>query len=239
MARLSRRSFLLSAGAVAASAAWLRSGLAVAATITPGDADVLLVIDVQNCFMPGGSLAVADGDKIVPVINALATRFPNIVVTQDWHTPGHISFASAHPGAKPFDTAKLAYGDQVLWPDHCVQGTAGADLSSGLTLPTAELVIRKGYHPTVDSYSAFNEADGTATGLAGYLKERGIRRVFAVGVATDFCVCFSAIDARKAGFEAVVVDDACRGIDTAGSLAKAWTAMTAAGVQKIVSADIA
>lgn len=239
MAQISRRGLLAAAGAVAASAAWLRPGIAAAATITPGDADVLLVIDVQNCFLPGGSLAVTDGDKIVPVINALGARFRNIVVTQDWHTPGHASFASAHPGAKPFSTTKLAYGDQVLWPDHCVQGTAGADLSAGLTLPTAQLVIRKGYRPAVDSYSAFNEADGTATGLAGYLKERGIRRVFAVGVATDFCVCFSAIDARKAGFEAFVVDDACRGIDAEGSLAKAWTAMTAAGVQKIVSADIA
>lgn len=237
MSQLSRRTVLTAAGAVAASA-WLRPGLAIAATITPGDADVLLVIDVQNCFLPGGSLAVTDGDKIVPVINALATRFPNIVATQDWHTPGHVSFASAHPGAKPYDTVKLPYGNQVLWPDHCVQGTAGADLSASLKLPTAELVIRKGYHPQVDSYSAFNEADGTATGLAGYLKERGIRRVFAVGVATDFCVCYSAIDARKAGFEAFVVDDACRGIDTEGSLAKAWTAMTAAGVKKIVSADI-
>ncbi|KGM32446.1 bifunctional nicotinamidase/pyrazinamidase [Inquilinus limosus] len=237
MSRIGRRTFLTAAGAVAASA-WLRPGIAAAATITPGDADVLLVIDVQNCFLPGGSLAVADGDKVVPVINALATRFPNIVATQDWHTPGHVSFASAHPGAKPFDTVKLPYGDQVLWPDHCVQGTGGAELSAGLKLPTAELVIRKGYHPTVDSYSAFNEADGTPTGLAGYLKERGIRRVFAVGVATDFCVCYSAIDARKAGFEAFVIDDACRGIDTEGSLAKAWTAMTAAGVQKIVSADI-
>lgn len=239
MAQFDRRRFLFAAGAAAASAAWLRPSLAAAATITPGDTDVLLVIDVQNCFLPGGSLAVTDGDKIVPVINALATRFHNIVVTQDWHTPGHISFASAHPGAKPFDTIKLPYGDQVLWPDHCVQGTAGADLSAGLKLPTAELVIRKGYHPSVDSYSAFDEADGTPTGLAGYLKERGIHRVFAVGVATDFCVGFSAIDARKAGFEAFVVDDACRGIDTAGSLAKAWTAMTAAGVKKIVSADIA
>jgi nicotinamidase/pyrazinamidase len=237
MAQLTRRGFLFTAAA-AASAAWLRPGIA-AAKITPGDADVLLVIDVQNCFLPGGSLAVADGDKVVPVINSLAMRFHNIVVTQDWHTPGHVSFASSHPGAKPFDTAKLPYGDQVLWPDHCVQGTAGADLSADLTLPTAQLVIRKGYHHEVDSYSAFNEADGTATGLAGHLKERGIRRVFAVGVATDFCVCFSAIDARKAGFEAFVVDDACRGIDTEGSLAKAWTAMTAAGVQKIVSADIA
>ncbi|WP_225766651.1 nicotinamidase [Inquilinus sp. Marseille-Q2685] len=238
MSRISRRAFLTAAGAVAASA-WLRPGVAAAATITPGDADVLLVIDVQNCFLPGGSLAVTGGDKVVPVINTLANRFRNIVVTQDWHTPGHVSFASAHPGAKPFDMAKLPYGDQVLWPDHCVQGTAGADLAAELKLPTAQLVIRKGYHHELDSYSAFNEADGTATGLAGYLKERGIRRVFAVGLATDFCVCFSAIDARKAGFEAFVVDDACRGIDAEGSLAKAWTAMTAAGVQKIVSADIA
>lgn len=212
---------------------------AVAATITPGDADVLLVIDVQNGFLPGGSLAVTDGDKIVPVINALGAHFRNIVAAQDWHPPGHVSFASAHPGAKPSETIKLAYGNQVLWPDHCVQGTPGADLSAELRLPTTQLVIRKGYHHEVDSYSAFNEADGTPTGLAGYLKERGIRRVFNVGVATDFCVCFSAIDARKAGFEAFVVDDACRGIDAEGSLAKAWTAMTAAGVQKIVSADIA
>lgn len=204
------------------------------------DSDVLLVVDVQNCFLPGGSLAVKDGDAVVPVINGLAQKFRNVVATQDWHTPGHASFASAHAGKKPFDTVDMPYGNQVLWPDHCVQGTEGAALSSGLTIPHLQLVIRKGYHPAVDSYSAFVEADGTTkTGLAGYLKERGISRVFVTGLATDFCVAWSALDARKAGFDVAVIEDACRGIDLQGSLTAAWDQMREAGVTRIQSSDLA
>ena len=224
------------AGALAAAA--LRPHPALAAT-TPRDSDALLVIDVQNCFLPGGSLAVKDGDAVVPVINALAAKFRNVVATQDWHTPGHASFASAHSGKKPFETVAMPYGQQVLWPDHCVQGTEGAALSSGLKIPHVQLVIRKGYNPGVDSYSAFVEADGaTKTGLAGYLKERGIQRVFVAGLATDFCVAWSALDARKAGFETAVIEDACRGIDLNGSLAAAWAQMKEAGVARIQSAEI-
>ena len=162
-----------------------------------------------------------------------------MVATQDWHTPGHASFASAHSGKKPFETVAMPYGQQVLWPDHCVQGTEGAALSSGLKIPHVQLVIRKGYNPGVDSYSAFVEADGaTKTGLAGYLKERGIQRVFVAGLATDFCVAWSALDARKAGFETAVIEDACRGIDLNGSLAAAWAQMKEAGVARIQSAEI-
>lgn len=209
------------------------------AHVKPRATDVLLVVDVQNCFLPGGSLAVKDGDAVVPVINALAEKFANVVLTQDWHTPNHLSFASAHPGKKPFDTVRMPYGEQVLWPDHCVQGTPGAELSAALKIPHAHLVIRKGYNPAIDSYSAFVEADGvTKTGLAGYLKERGIDRVFVVGLATDFCVAWSALDARKAGLDAVVVEDGCRGIDLNGSLAAAWREMAAAGVERTVSAEI-
>lgn len=199
---------------------------------------VLLVIDVQNCFLPGGSLAVKDGDKVVPVINALARKFPDVVLTQDWHTPGHASFASTHSGKKPFETIDLKYGKQVLWPDHCVQGTDGAGLSKDLSIPQAGLVLRKGYNKDTDSYSAFNEADGRATGLASYLKARKLQRVFLAGLATDFCVAWSALDARKAGFDAYVIEDACRGIDTQGSLAKAWADMKKAGVKRIQSTDL-
>ncbi|MGY3486091.1 nicotinamidase/pyrazinamidase [Bradyrhizobium sp. USDA 4011] len=210
-----------------------------AAAIKPDDGSALLVIDVQNCFLPGGSLAVKDGEQVVPVINKIAKSFANVVMTQDWHTPGHISFASVHPGKKPFETIDLAYGKQVLWPDHCVQGTDGASLSKDLAIPQAELIIRKGFHKDVDSYSAFTEADGkTTTGLAAYLKARNVERVFVAGLATDFCVAWTALDARKAGFEAYVVEDACRGIDTQGSLAKAWTDMDKAGVKRIQSSDI-
>jgi nicotinamidase/pyrazinamidase len=209
------------------------------AHVRPGPRDVLLVVDVQNCFLPGGSLAVKDGDAVVPVINALAAKFRNVVVTQDWHTPGHASFASAHEGKKPFETVQMAYGTQVLWPDHCVQGTPGAELSSALKIPHAQLVIRKGHNPGIDSYSAFVEADGTTkTGLAGYLKERGIERVFVTGLATDFCVAWSALDGRKAGFDVVVIEDACRGIDLNGSLAAAWKDMEAAGVERTHSGEI-
>ena len=171
---------------------------AAAAAIKPDDASVLLVIDVQNCFLPGGSLAVKDGEQVVPVINKIAAGFGNVVMTQDWHTAGHVSFASTHTGKKPFETIDLPYGKQVLWPDHCVQGTDGAALSKDLSIPHAELVIRKGFHKDVDSYSAFTEADGkTTTGLAAYLKARKVKRLFVAGLATDFCVYYSAFTKCK------------------------------------------
>ena len=189
--------------------------------------------------MPGGTLPVAGGDQVVPLINRLARAFEHVVLTQDWHTPGHASFASSHPGKKPFEATSLPYGTQVLWPDHCVQGTADANLHPGLQIPRAQLVIRKGYRRHIDSYSAFYEADGkTPTGLTGYLKERGLQQVFVVGLATDFCVAWSALDARKAGFAAAVIEDATRGIDTGGSLARAWQDMTGAGVRRLQSSDI-
>lgn len=194
------------------------------------------MVDVQNGFVPGGALPIAGGDQIVPLINRIARAFEQVVLTQDWHTPGHASFASSHPGKKPFETISLPYGTQVLWPDHCVQGTPGADLHPALQIPHAQLVIRKGYRRDIDSYSAFYEADGkTPTGLAGYLKERGLQQVFLVGLATDFCVAWSALDARKAGFAATVIEDATRGIDTGGSLARSWRDMTGAGVRRLQS----
>jgi nicotinamidase/pyrazinamidase len=200
---------------------------------------VLIVADVQNSFMPGGSLAVPRGDEVVPIINDLARRFANVVLTQDWHPSGHGSFASSHPGTKPFDVVTLAYGEQILWPDHCVQGTDGARLHRDLDVRHAQLVLRKGYHRDVDSYSAFIEADGTTTtGLCGYLRERGIENVYACGLATDFCVAWTALDARKLGFAATVVEDACRAIDTRGSLAAAWKAMEQAGVRRLRSDDV-
>jgi nicotinamidase/pyrazinamidase len=238
-----RRGFLKStmAGALAATAAaGMRPAHAQGAKIKPGGRDVLLVVDVQNDFIPGGALAVKEGDAIVPLVNQLAAGFEHVILTQDWHTPGHVSFASAHPGKKPFETITLAYGTQVLWPDHCVQGTPGADLHKDLKIPHAELIIRKGYRKQMDSYSAFFEADGkTTTGLAGYVKDRGFRQAYLVGLATDFCVCWSALDARKVGLGASVIEDACRGIDTNGSLGKAWAQMTKAGVKRIRSTDIA
>src|SRR5438067_5870489 len=198
----------------------------------PGDDDVLLIIDVQNDFCPGGALAVADGHAVVPVINRLAERFAHIALTQDWHPSGHSSFATSHPGAAPFETIRMPYGQQTLWPDHCVQGTPGAAFHPQLATERAELVIRKGFRPEIDSYSAFYENDRrTPTGLAGYLRERGLRRIFLAGLATDFCVHYSAVDARRLGFEAVVVEAGCRAIDLAGSLDAAWTAMAAVGVQ--------
>jgi nicotinamidase/pyrazinamidase len=206
--------------------------------VKPGNA-ALIVVDVQNCFLEGGTLAVKGGTEVVPVINQLAPLFENIVVTQDWHTAGHASFASSYAGKKPFETTKLSYGSQVLWPDHCVQGTDDANVSKDLKLPTAQLIIRKGFHKEMDSYSAFEEADHkTATGLAGYLKARGIKTVFVTGLATDFCVAWTAMDARKLGFEVYVVEDATRGIDLNGSLAAAWKAMAAKGVKRIQSGDI-
>ena len=241
-----RFQFLRAAAALAATGAlMLPSGRAEGAApprparlpIRPGRTDALLVIDVQNCFLPGGSLAVGKGDEVVPIINRLAKSFTTIILTQDWHTQDHKSFASAHPGRKPFETTRMPYGDQVLWPDHCVQGTPGAEFAPGLSIPQAGLILRKGWNR--DIYSAFNEADGKPTGLAAYLKQRGIKRIFLAGLATDFCVGWSATDARKAGFTTAVIEDACRAIDLNGSLAAAWDNMTKAGVQRLQSTDIA
>ena len=201
--------------------------------LDPGQ-DVLLVVDVQRDFLPGGALAVPDGDAVVGLVNRLGRLFAHVVLTQDWHPPGHVSFAASHSGRLPFSTVTVPYGQQVLWPTHCVQGTDGAAFAPGLDLPRAELVVRKGFRQGMDSYSAFMEADRrTPTGLAGYLRERGLHRVFLAGLATDFCVAWSAMDASAAGFEAWVVEDACRGIDADGSLARAWTAMRAAGVGRV------
>jgi nicotinamidase/pyrazinamidase len=195
------------------------------------DRDVLVVIDVQHDFCPGGALAVPDGDAVVPAINRIAPEYDHIVLTQDWHPAGHRSFASAHPGRAPYERVAMPYGEQVLWPDHCVQDTPGAALHAGLHLPGAQLVLRKGFRPGIDSYSAFFENDRiTPTGLAGYLRERGLRRAVFAGLATDFCVAWSALDARRLGFEAVVLLDACRAIDLDGSLAQAIASMREAGV---------
>ncbi len=234
----SRRRFLVLTGVAIAGLPSIVRAQSMA-KIMPADDDVLAVIDVQNCFVPGGTLPVPEGDKIIPLINRLGTAFRHVILTQDWHTPGHISFASSHPGKKPFDTVQLPYGTQVLWPDHCIQGTPDAELHRELKIPHAEVIIRKGYRQPVDSYSAFLEADRkTPTGLIGYLKERGLKRVFFTGLATDFCVAWSALDARKAGFDAYVIEDATRGIDAGGSLGKAWADMTSAGVKRIQASDI-
>jgi len=241
---LDRRGFLRGATSSLVVAGMAGAALQAAAQtgskkMKPTAQDALLVIDVQNCFTPGGSLAVKEGDQIIPLINRLAGAFEHVILTQDWHTPGHVSFASSHAGKKPFETIQLPYGTQVLWPDHCVQGTAGAELHKDLRIPHAELIIRKGYRKQMDSYSAFYEADGkTPTGLTGYLRDRGLKQVFLAGLATDFCVAWSAMDARKAGFGALVIEDACRGIDADGSLAKAWKDMLGAGVKRIQSADV-
>jgi nicotinamidase/pyrazinamidase len=187
-------------------------------TFTTCERDLLLVVDIQNDFCPGGSLAVPHGDEVVPVINALADKFAHVVLTQDWHPPGHLSFASSHPGKKPYDFIEVTYGAQILWPDHCVQGTKGAAFRDDLNITRAELVLRKGYHREIDSYSAFYENDRTThTGLAGYLRERGFTRVFLAGLAFDFCVRYSAEDAHREGFAAIVIEDGCRAIDLDGS----------------------
>ncbi|HYW64237.1 MAG TPA: nicotinamidase [Bradyrhizobium sp.] len=200
---VNRRQLLLGSGTIIA-AHFAAMPMASAAPIKIDDSCALLVIDVQNCFLPGGSLAVKDGDQVVPVINRIAQGFANVVMTQDWHTAGHVSFASSHSGKKPFETVDLPYGKQVLWPDHCVQGTDGAALSKELAIPQTGLVVRKGFHKDVDSYSAFTEADGkTTTGLAAYLRDRHLQRVFVTGLATDFCVAWSALDARKAGVKRI------------------------------------
>jgi nicotinamidase/pyrazinamidase len=201
---------------------------------------VLIVVDVQNGFTPGGHLAVADADKIIPLINQLAQQFSNVVLTQDWHPAHHISFAENHSGQQPYSQIELDYGTQMLWPSHCVQGTKDADFHSNLAIDHAQLVIRKGFNAQIDSYSAFQEADRkTKTGLASYLKERAIDTVFLVGIATDFCVAWSAIDAAELGFNTFVIEDACQGIDLNGSLAMAWQQMQAAGVKRIQSNQLA
>ncbi|MEJ2175390.1 MAG: bifunctional nicotinamidase/pyrazinamidase [bacterium] len=193
----------------------------------------LVMVDMQNDFMPGGALAVPKGDEIVPLANRLAMRFDWVVAAQDWHPPGHASFASVHPGKKPFEKTRLTYGEQVLWPDHCVQGTEGAAFHRDLLLERVQLIVRKGYRPKVDSYSVFVEADRrTSTGLAGWLREVGIRQLWFCGLATDFCVLWSTLDARAAGFDATVVEDASRAIDLNGSLDAAWKEMDAAGVKR-------
>ncbi|QCK85752.1 bifunctional nicotinamidase/pyrazinamidase [Phreatobacter aquaticus] len=200
---------------------------------------VLIVVDVQNDFCPGGRLAVGKGDEVVPVINAMAKRFQNVVLTQDWHPEGHSSFATSHPGKKPFELIQMPYGPQVLWPDHCTWDSAGAEFHEGLDIAHAQTIVRKGYRREVDSYSGFMEADRkTATGLGGYLKERGIARAVVVGLATDFCVNWTAQDAAKNGLQTFVVEEGCRAIDLGGSLAKAWTDMAALGVKKISVADL-
>ncbi|AET89075.1 nicotinamidase [Burkholderia sp. YI23] len=201
--------------------------------------DVLLVVDIQNDFMPGGALAVARGDEVVPVVNRLARAFSHVVLTQDWHPRSHVSFAANHAGRQPFETMTLPYGEQVLWPVHCVQDTDGAALHRDLHVPHARLVVRKGHHERVDSYSAFVEADRvTPTGLEGYLRDVGATRVWLAGLATDYCVAWSALDARAAGFEVNVIEDACRAIDLNGSLDKAWQDMHAAGVKRVKSDNI-
>lgn len=200
--------------------------------------DALIVVDLQVDFLPGGSLAVAGGDAIIAPIEALAQRFANVLLTQDWHTPHHISFASAHKGKKPFQLINLKYGPQILWPDHCVMGTEGARIVSTPLLAQAQLVLRKGFHQDVDSYSGFQEADRkTPTGLAGYLRERGFKRLFITGLATDFCVNWTALDAAANGFETLVVEDLTRPIDTDGSLAQAYAEMDTAGVRRIQSSE--
>jgi len=203
-------------------------------TFTIGDRDLLLVVDIQNDFCPGGGLAVPRGDEVVPLINDLASKFAHVVLTQDWHPRGHLSFASSHPGKAAYQTIGFAYGAQVLWPDHCVQGTTGAAFHKDLAIPHAELVLRKGYHREIDSYSAFYENDRkTRTGLGGYLRERGFRRVFLAGIAFDFCVRYSAEDARREGFEAIAIEDACRGIDIDGSMAATRELFRALGIRCI------
>jgi nicotinamidase/pyrazinamidase len=200
-----------------------------AATI--GGNDVLIVVDVQNDFCPGGALAVPHGDEIVPIVNRLAARFHNVVLTQDWHAPGHFSFASTHPGKNPFATIAAPYGPQVLWPDHCVQGAPGAAFHPALQIPHAGLVLRKGMERSIDSYSAFYENDRrTHTGLAGYLRERDFARVFVAGLAFDFCVRFSCEDARREGFTVFVIEDACRAIDLDGSAASTRTSLASLGI---------
>ena len=240
---ITRRKLLKSAATAAGMAgmfSWPLKWSVAKELIHPDEKSVLIVVDVQNCFTEGGTLPVPDGAAVIPVINRIAPVFSLIVITQDWHTVGHASFASAYDYKKPFDTVKLEYGAQVLWPDHCIQGTQDAAVHKALELPGAQLILRKGYHQSIDSYSAFTEADRkTTTGLGGYLSAQGIQSVFVTGLATDFCVAWTAIDARSAGFKTYVVEDACRAIDLNGSLAQAWEKMTHEGVKRIQSTDLA
>jgi len=203
------------------------------------ETDILIVVDIQNDFCSDGALAVPGGEEVVPVINDLARRFRHVVLTQDWHPPGHESFASSWPGHKPLETITAPYGPQILWPDHCVQGTSGAAFHPGLAIPTAELILRKGYHRDIDSYSAFFENDHTtATGLTGYLRERGFSRVVLAGLAFDFCVRYSAEDAHRQGFTVTVVEDACRGIDVEGSVAATRQRFAELGITTVAAADL-
>jgi nicotinamidase/pyrazinamidase len=203
------------------------------------EGDILLVVDVQNDFCPGGSLAVPQGDEVMPIVNRLASRFRHVVLTQDWHPRDHQSFASAHPGKKPFETIQVSYGPQILWPDHCVQGTRGAEFHKDMQIVHAELVLRKGHHREIDSYSALYENDRTTgTGLIGYLRERGFSRIFLAGLALDFCVRYSAEDAHRAGFNVMVVEDACRAIDVDGSLAAARQSFVSLQIQSVATDDI-
>jgi nicotinamidase/pyrazinamidase len=200
----------------------------------PFDSDILIVVDVQNDFCARGALAVPDGDAVVPAVNRLIERFSQTVLTQDWHPAKHRSFASAHPGRRPFDEIEMDYGRQILWPDHCIQGTQGADFHRDLQTDRAGLIVRKGFRPAIDSYSAFYENDRTTpTGLTGYLREREFRRIILAGLALDYCVLYSALDGRRAGFDVTVVEDACRAIDFRGSLERAKAAMAAAGVIRV------
>lgn len=205
--------------------------------ITPQD--VLIVVDIQNDFCPGGELAVPGGDSVIPVIHQVAPLFQHVILTQDWHPEGHTSFASSYASRQPFEQVELSYGLQTLWPDHCIQGSHGAEFHPALHLPQAELILRKGFRPHVDSYSAFFENDhSTPTGLDGYLRERGFTRVFLAGLAYDYCVHYSAIDARRAGFETVVLRDACRAIDLKASEARIQIEFDRAGVIEITSAQL-
>lgn len=238
---LTRRAVLtrLAGAGIAGAFSSLASIASHAAPVTPGKDAVLLVIDLQNCFLPGGTLPVQGGNEIIPLINQLGKKFTNVIFTQDWHTAGHTSFASSHAGKQPYETITLPYGEQVLWPDHCVQGSDDAKLAAGLDIPHAQLIIRKGYHNEVDSYSAFVAADKkTKTGLTGYLVERGLTDIYVCGLATDFCVSWSAIDARSANLRVSVIEDACRGIDLDGSVDAAWKSMARSGVHRIQSGDI-
>ncbi len=207
--------------------------------IGASDSAVLVVVDLQVDFLPGGALAVPFGDEVLPLANQVAARFKNVVLTQDWHPADHVSFASSHPGKAAFEAIELAYGPQILWPDHCLQDSPGARFSAHLDVPHAQAIIRKGHHSTIDSYSAFYEADRTTpTGLAGYLRERGIEQVYLLGLATDFCVAWSAVDAARHGFSTHVIDEACRAIDVDGSLAQAYADMAGAGVLMAPLADL-
>ncbi len=208
-------------------------------TITPQSTDALLVVDVQNDFCPNGALPVAEGDQIVPLINAIAQTFEHVILTQDWHPRGHISFAGTHPGKSPFETIRVPYGPQTLWPEHCIQNTPGADFHPVLDIPHAELILRKGFRRHIDAYSAFLENDHfTSTGLAGYLRERGLERLFLCGLAYDFCVRYSAVDGVALGFECLVIEDATRSVNLPNSVAETNAALAAAGVQRIQSRQI-